>query len=127
MKGWETLHTKLGSRCLLIAGKVLCKGLPLKNPSSNVADASPSELTQALAQDAEPSMEVPNQSGELEGDGGRKSEAKADVVTAHKDEEPRLEYLSCAGIQLEATVWSTMQKAAALKGDLYSLILHGIV
>ena len=30
--------------------------------------------------------------------------------------EPGVEYLSCAGIQLVNTVWSTIQQAAALKG-----------
>lgn len=114
MKGWETLHEKLGNKCLLIADKVLSKGLPLKSPPSNVANATNGELSQAQAEDAEASDELPNQSGEGEG----KEKTGDNIETAAPEEkESGLGYLSCAGIQFETTVWSTIQKAAALKGD----------
>ena len=114
VKGWETLHEKLGNKCLLIADKVLSKGLPLKSPPSNVANATDSEPSQAQAEDAEASGELSNQSGE--GGGKERTGDKVEAATP-EEQEPRLGYLSCAGIQFETTVWSTMQKAAALKGD----------
>lgn len=114
VQGWESLHEKLGNKCLLIADKVLSKGLPLKSPPSSVANPADSEPCQTQAEDAEVSDELSNQS--------RKRDEKEITVNeveavTPEEQEPRLAYLSCAGIPFEATVWSTMQKAAALKGD----------
>ena len=106
----------MGNKCLLIADKVLSKGLPLKKPpTGNVAIGTNNELSQAQAEDAEASGELPNQSGE--GEGKEKIGDKVET-TSLVEEELGLGYLSCAGIQFETTVWSIMQKAAALKGDL---------
>ncbi len=114
VQGWETLHEKLGNKCLLIADKVLSKGLPLKSPPGGVANAADSEPSRAQAEDAEASDELSNQSEKGDGKGRTVNELEA---ATPEEQEPRLEYLSCAGIQFETTVWSTMQKAAALKGD----------
>ena len=95
----------MGKKCLLIAEKVLSKGLPLKSPpTGDGTTAVNPEPTQAnSAENVETASGEPTQSVE----GGNNEE----------EEEPGVEYLSCAGVQLETTIWSTMQKAAALKGN----------
>ena len=118
VKGWETLHEKLGNKCLLIADKVLSKGLPLKSSPCIVANATDSEPSQAQAENAEASGGLSSQAEEGE---GKEKTLDKNKATTPEEQEPKLVYLSCAGIQFETTVWSTMQRAAALKGD---IIMH---
>lgn len=122
IQGWESLHEKLGNKCLLIADKVLSKGLPLKSPPSSVASPADSEPCTVKAEDTDVSDEISNQSGK--GDGKEIIVNEVEAVIP-EEQEPRLAYLSCAGIPFEATVWSTMQKAAALKGDFMLLGVSG--
>lgn len=107
INGWRTLQEKLGKKCLLIAEKVLRKGLPLKSPPTSLSCGSSAENTEDHLENDETPDEVPTQ--------GESNEGRNESATL-EDKEPGVEYLSCAGVQLETTVWSTMQKAAALKG-----------
>lgn len=103
----------------MIADKILSKGLPLKSPPSSLANATDSERSDAQTEEVEDSGELSDQSGE--GEGKEKTMDKVETV-APEEQEAKLAYLSCAGIPFETTLWSTVQRAATLKGDFMYLV-----
>ena len=113
VNGWCILQEKLGKKCLLIAEQVLSKGLPLKTPPRSKTSSARSEPTHEEHPDQPPELSV-------EGD----SEQKEGEDSNPEDKEPGVEYLSCAGVQLVDTVWSTIQQAAALKGKTFWVRKH---
>lgn len=91
---------------------------PPPDSASKETSATDTELSLAHNETAEVDVGAPGHSGEAK----QKSE-ESEAVTSG-DEELGVEYLSCAGVQLEITVWSTMQKAAALKGNFMSVCIR---
>lgn len=111
VNGWKSLQEKLGKKCLLIAENALSKGLPLKSPPPTSASGGKSEVdSESTPVSPGGKVEAINQSG------NEKREVGESESSTSEEKEPGVEYLSCAGVKLETTVWSTIQKAAALKG-----------
>ena len=73
-------------------------------------DSGKSTPAHSSSEDAGGEVGAPNQPGD------EKREVGESGIATSEDNEPGVEYLSCAGVKLETTVWSTVQKAAALKG-----------
>ena len=113
VNGWCTLQEKLGKKCLLIAEKVLSQGLALKPSPRSKTSSARSEPTHEEQPDQPPELSPEGHCEPKEGEGT-------------EDKDPGVEYLSCAGLQLLDTVWSTIQRAAALKRKSFRERKHSI-